>query len=84
VRFYLRDVAVLGAWSGPAALELHPHALAPIADLPVRRVVGARHIIANLTLDIGEVAFDYLAPDQAASKAAKGSHNDTLELAVNP
>jgi acetoacetate decarboxylase len=64
VRFYLRDVTVLGAWSGPAALELHPHALAPVAELPVKRVVDARHVIANLTLDVGEVAFDYLAsPD---------------------
>jgi acetoacetate decarboxylase len=57
----LRDVTVLGAWAGPAALELRPHALAPVADLPVRRVVGARQVVANLTLDIGEVAFDYLA-----------------------
>src|ERR1700761_2293932 len=78
VRFYLRDVTVLGAWSGPAALELHPHALAPIADLPVKRVVGARHVIANLTLDVGEVAFDYLAPDATANA------HDALELAVNP
>lgn len=62
VRFFLRDVEVLGAWEGPAALELHPHALASVADLPVRKVIGARHVIANLTLDIGEVAFDYLAP----------------------
>jgi acetoacetate decarboxylase len=61
VRFFLRDVTVLGAWAGPAALELRPHALAPVADLPVRRVVGARQVVANLTLDIGEVAFDYLA-----------------------
>ncbi|WP_087047262.1 acetoacetate decarboxylase [Caballeronia ptereochthonis] len=71
VRFFLRDVSVLGAWEGPAALELHAHALAPIADLPVRKVVGARHVIANLTLDIGEVAYDYLAPA------------DELRLAVN-
>jgi acetoacetate decarboxylase len=71
VRFFLKDVTVLGAWSGPAALELHPHALAPVADLPVRRIVSAKHVIANLTLDIGEVAFDYL--DQ----------NATLKLAVN-
>ncbi|MFM0323315.1 acetoacetate decarboxylase [Caballeronia glebae] len=62
VRFFLRDVSVLGAWEGPAALELHRHALAPVADLPVRKIVGARHVIANLTLDIGEVAYDYLAP----------------------
>lgn len=71
VRFYLRDVSVLGAWEGPAALELHAHALAPVADLPVKRVVGARHVIANLTLDVGEVAYDYLAPAEA------------LKLAVN-
>src|ERR1700761_9662895 len=71
VRFFLRDVSVIGAWEGPAALELHAHALAPVAGLPVRRVVGARHVIANLTLDIGEVAYDYLA------------HADSLKLAVN-
>ena len=71
VRFFLKDVTVLGAWSGPAALELHPHALAPVADLPVRKIVGAKHVIANLTLDIGEVAFDYL--DQSAN----------LKIAVN-
>ena len=61
VRFFLRDVTVHGAWTGPAALDLLPHALAPVADLPVRRIVRARHILADLTLDIGEVAFDYLA-----------------------
>ncbi|MGO4307548.1 acetoacetate decarboxylase [Cupriavidus sp. RAF12] len=65
VRFHLRDVTVHGAWQGPGALELHAHALAPVADLPVRRVVGAKHLIADLTLDIGEVAFDYLAPAEA-------------------
>jgi acetoacetate decarboxylase len=65
VRFFMRDVTVLGAWEGPGALELHAHALAPVADLPVRRVLRAKHVIANLTLDIGEVAYDYLASDEA-------------------
>jgi acetoacetate decarboxylase len=65
VRFYMRDVTILGAWEGPGALALTPHALAPVADLPVRRIVGAKHLIANLTLDIGEVAFDYLAAIEA-------------------
>jgi acetoacetate decarboxylase len=69
VRFYLRDVDVIGAWEGPAALELHPHALASVADLPVRRIVGARHIVANLTLDVGEVAYDYLAPAEPVKLA---------------
>ncbi|MCA1416856.1 acetoacetate decarboxylase family protein, partial [Bradyrhizobium sp. NBAIM20] len=52
---------VKGAWSGPASLELHPHALAPVADLPVKRVVSALHFIADMTLDLGTVAHDYLA-----------------------
>ncbi|KMN82755.1 acetoacetate decarboxylase [Chromobacterium alkanivorans] len=60
VRFYLKDVTVHGAWSGPAALALFPHALAPVAELPVLEVVEARHIIADLTLGLGEVEFDYL------------------------
>ncbi|WP_158903836.1 acetoacetate decarboxylase [Burkholderia sp. L27(2015)] len=79
VRFYLRDVTVLGAWSGPAALELHSHALAPIADLPVRRVVGARHVIANLTLDVGEVAFDYLAPEAVLESPCEASAKSSRE-----
>jgi acetoacetate decarboxylase len=69
VRFFLRDVDVIGAWEGPAALELHPHALASVADLPVRKVIGARHVIANLTLDVGEVAYDYLAPAESMKLA---------------
>ena len=60
VRYYLRDVALKGAWTGPAKLELHPHALAPVAALPVREVVSAVHLIADLTLDLGEVVHDYL------------------------
>ena len=37
VRYYRRDVVLHGAWTGPCALELHPHALAPLTDLPVMR-----------------------------------------------
>lgn len=61
VRYQLEDVVVKGAWSGPAALELHQHALAPVADLPVREVISAAHIVTDLTLGLGEVIHDYLA-----------------------
>ena len=61
VRYRLEDVTVKGAWSGPAGLELWDHALAPVAELPVREVVSAVHILADLTLGLGEVVFDYLA-----------------------
>lgn len=60
VEFYLKDVDVKGAWTAPAALSLFPHALAPVADLPVQEVVSALHFIADLTLDLGTVAHDYL------------------------
>ncbi|HEX3497686.1 MAG TPA: acetoacetate decarboxylase, partial [Stellaceae bacterium] len=31
------------------------------ADLPVRQVIGGRHMIADLTLPFGRVLHDYLA-----------------------
>jgi acetoacetate decarboxylase len=61
VQYSLTDIIVKGAWSGPGALDLHPHALAPIADLPVLEVISAVHILTDLTLPLGTVAYDYLA-----------------------
>jgi acetoacetate decarboxylase len=61
VRFYLEDATVKGAWTGPASLHLCPHALAPIADLPVLEVLSAKHVVADLTLGLGAVVHDYLA-----------------------
>lgn len=61
VRFRLGDIVLKGAWTGPAALELHPHALAPLSDLPVIEVISGVHLVADLTLNHGEVVHDYLA-----------------------
>jgi acetoacetate decarboxylase len=41
-------------------LSLSPHALAPVADLPVLEVLGAKHYVADLTLGLGTVVFDYV------------------------
>jgi acetoacetate decarboxylase len=60
VEYYLEDIAIKGAWTGPAALSLTPHALAPVAELPVLDVVSAIHIVADLTLGLGQVVHDYL------------------------
>jgi acetoacetate decarboxylase len=60
VRYRLSNITLKGGWTGPAALELAPHALAPVADLPVREVLSATHLVADLTLDLGEVVHDYL------------------------
>jgi acetoacetate decarboxylase len=62
VDYRLEDVTVKGAWTGPASLQLAPHALAPVADLPVLEIVSATHILADLTLGLGSVVFDYLTP----------------------
>lgn len=60
VRYACEDLTVKGAWEGPARLELFHHALAPVADLPVREVVSAVHILTDLTLGLGTVVHDYL------------------------
>jgi acetoacetate decarboxylase len=61
VRYRLGDFVFKGAWTGPVALQLEPHALAPVADLPVREVISGVHMIADLTLNLGEVVHGYLA-----------------------
>ena len=60
VRYYMKDVTVKGVWSGPAALQLFEHALAPVTQLPIKKVISGRHVIADLTLGFGEIVFDYL------------------------
>ena len=61
VEYRLIDIDLKGAWTGPAELTLHSHALAPLAELPVQEVVSGLHILADLTLDLGKVVHDYLA-----------------------
>ena len=67
VRYFVSDVVVKGAWTGPASLELHPHCLAPVAKLPVLEVLSATHILADLSISGGEVVHDYLAARAAAA-----------------
>lgn len=61
VRYFLKDMNVKGAWTGPAELQLFAHALAPVAELPVRKVISGTHLVADLTLGFGEIIYDYLA-----------------------
>ena len=60
VRYNFEDVTVKGAWTGPAALTLLGHALAPVNELPVRQVESAIHFVADLTLGLGTIVHDYL------------------------
>ena len=74
VEYALEDTSLKGAWTGPAALELHAHALAPVAELPVLQVVSAVHLIADLTLGLGKVAYDYLA--EGSWREARGGRSE--------
>jgi acetoacetate decarboxylase len=66
VRVQFEAITVKGAWSAPATLSLAPHALAPVAELPVREVLGASHVIADVTLMPGQVLHDYLEREDGA------------------
>lgn len=65
VKYYVSDITVKGAWTGPASLELHPHCFAPVAKLPVLEVVSAMHLLTDLTIAGGEVVHDYLSPQHS-------------------
>ncbi len=60
VAYELCDIVIKGAWTGPTQLELFHHALAPVANLPVKRVISGLHIKSDLTLPYGRVVYDYL------------------------
>lgn len=61
VRFTYENVVVKEAYAGPGSLELFPHALAPLAELPVREIISATHTVSDVTLVGGTVVHDYLA-----------------------
>jgi len=60
VRSQITDLTITGSWTGPARLQLFDHALAPLADLPVREVLSAMHVRCDLTLGRPSVVHDYL------------------------
>jgi len=59
VSYHMSNVTVKGAWTGPTDLELFRHALAPVADLPVKKIISGVHFISDLTLLPGTVEYDY-------------------------
>jgi len=59
VAYNMCDATVKGAWAGAARLHLVPHVNAPVADFPVKRVIGGSHYIADITLPYGRVIHDY-------------------------
>jgi len=68
VAYNLTDITVKGSWLGPGRLHLVPHVNAPVADFPVRKVVGAHHFVADVTLPYGRVLYDYNKVDARAEQ----------------
>jgi len=69
VAYNLTEIDVKFNYGGPARLHLVPHVNAPVADLPVVKMIGGKHYKADLTLPYGRVLHDYLAtPALAAVK----------------
>ncbi|MCK2238474.1 MULTISPECIES: acetoacetate decarboxylase [unclassified Crossiella] len=64
-RTQITDLTIKDAWTGPARLQLFEHVLAPLADLPVREIVSASHIITDLTLAPLRPVHDYLRGSQS-------------------
>lgn len=60
VRYRIENIVIKSAWTGPAALQFFAHALAPVTDLPIKKILSASHILTDLTLPYGEVVYDYL------------------------
>lgn len=60
IAYQLENITIKGAWTGPARLDFFHHALAPIAQFPIKKIVKAVHILSDLTLPYGQVVVDYL------------------------
>jgi acetoacetate decarboxylase len=61
VDYRLEDLDVKWGFTGPDALSLFPHAMAPVADLPVLEILSGAHFKVDFTLGLGKVVHDYLA-----------------------
>lgn len=59
VAYQFANIAVRDAWSGPARLNFTRHPSVPVAELPVKSVLGGVHFVADLTLPLGRVLHDY-------------------------
>ena len=68
VAYNMTDIDIKGAWSGQAKLHMVPHVNAPVADLPVKKVLGGMHFITDITLPYGRVLYDYLNNSKVEQK----------------
>jgi acetoacetate decarboxylase len=65
VEYHMEDIELRGVRVSPGGPDLHAHALAPVAELPVLEVLSATHVIADPTLGLGNVIHDYLRQERS-------------------
>ncbi len=70
IAYNMTDIIIKNGWSGPAQLYLIPNAEAPVAELPVKKVIGGMHFVADMTLPYGRVLHDYIKEANNVQKAA--------------
>jgi acetoacetate decarboxylase len=63
VEYRMEDIELRGVRVSPDGPDLHAHALAPVAELPVLEVLSATH--ADPTLGLGNVIHDYLRQERS-------------------
>jgi len=80
VRYELEDIEVKESWSAPAELQLFRHVVADVARLPVLEIVSGQHVVADLTLGYGTVAFDYLAKATAPARASRAFDREPADV----
>jgi acetoacetate decarboxylase len=79
VRYHMKNLVVKEAWTGPVALQLFENALAPVADLPVRKVLSGIYIKTDLSIAYGDVVYDYLKMQgQSLGKTARKCKAKTI------
>ena len=52
------------AFEGPARLHFVENVNAPVSDLPVRKIVQGKHMMADIVLPYGNVMHDYINPTE--------------------
>lgn len=82
VSYNIEVLNLKGAWQGPARLELIPHSKAPTADLPVKRIKGGYHYLADIVLPYGNVLYDYVKESAAIGGFPAGDPNTFSEKMV--
>ena len=81
ISYKLEDVIIKEAWEGPARLHLRSHINAPTLILPIRRIIGGKHIIADVTLPYGTILYDYLKhPEFNKFNWSFKEHSTTLDF----